>query len=58
MAELASKAQELRGDLSREIDTRKAACTHTEELKQGLAQEQERVAALRKEVEELSFQLL
>jgi hypothetical protein len=39
MEELASKVQELHGDLSREVETRKAACTRAEELKKGLAQE-------------------
>jgi hypothetical protein len=41
MEELASKVQELRGDLSKEVDTRKAACTHDEELEKGLAQERD-----------------
>jgi hypothetical protein len=39
MKELVTKVQEICGDLSREVDTRKAARTRVEELKKGLAQE-------------------
>jgi hypothetical protein len=57
MKELDTEVQEIRYDVNGEIETNKATCTRAEELKNSLVQEQERVASLRKEVDDLSFEL-
>jgi uncharacterized protein YlxW (UPF0749 family) len=57
MKELDTEVQEIRYDVNGEFETKKATCTRAEELKNSLVQEQERVASLRKEVDDLSFEL-
>ncbi|KAK1626106.1 hypothetical protein QYE76_000421 [Lolium multiflorum] len=57
MKELATQVQEVRCELNKEAETKRAACARAEELKNILVQEQEQVASLRKEVDDLSFEL-
>jgi hypothetical protein len=57
MKGLETKIQDIHRDLNGEVETRKAACARADELKNSLAQEQEQVASLRKEVDDLSFEL-
>ena len=57
MKGLESKIQEVRRDLSKEVEARKTACVRADKLEDSLAQEQKQVTSLRKEMDDLTFEI-